>query len=890
MKKVLLIFLSWILIFSSLNNSVIQAKGNDNFENTFEFVKMLGIVSDDEKAKDASVSRAEFVDYIIKALNITDTKYDDIFSDVSSGTPYSSSICTAAKLGFINGNGGNTFNPGGEIDLNAAMKIMVKALGYDQVANAYGGFPIGYITVAKDIKLLSSVGSDLKLDFNEVITLLYNFLNSDLCEMTEVSGDNAGYERKYGKSLLTERFYLKKVEGVVRTAGTVSMVPNVKITTPVITVSNQQFDCVFDDAEKYLGKNAVVWYDEKETVRAVYLKKNNSSLVVSGEYIAGYSDYTLSVYNGNDIRTLTYRIDKSFTYVENGRNKVPEDNDFVFKNGSLELIDNNGDNVYDVVIAKKYQYLVVSGVNVVEKRITDARNAGKSLVLRNENGFYNNMIYVDRRGNEAALTIGSLATDDVIMYAQSADGTYTEGVATKKSISGVIDEFSTDGTVVIDGEEYKLNDYFSEEDKLLPGLKCTLLLAYDNTITAFAKNQENNMKYGYFLDYYAKKEGLQDSAQIAILTTTNDVIYPYLAEDVILDGTRVKCTDTALKDALINGDVPKYQVIKYEENEELLITKIDTSVLVDANDSAEEIYGKDYYGDDTLTKQLSKVTTYYNKNYAIFSPHAYHSPQTNVFVVPQELVTGVTKRFDEKYFTANDTSFIPTYVTCQIDAFDMSKTLVPNVVVMYYGSSAAQSVMAQDAKVSIVEKCVKGINEEGENVHILYAWNNGKHTKYIIDSEVYEQISKKNMVPCPGDVIQLGLDINSDVTNISIIGKYNSEKKMAELTAASPNAGQGGHSCYTGTVLGYGGQYMSVLVNESAGHDSNNGDTFVNGVTLFQHPSSVSVVIFDTEKEQVRTARTTSIEDAFTVGRENASKVFIKCYTQYIDDQIIIYK
>ncbi len=400
--------MSLVLIFSSLSISVVQAKADDDFENTLEFVKMLGIVSGDEKVKDASVSRAEFVDYIIKALNITDTKYDDIFSDVSSGTPYSSSICTAAKLGYISGNGGSTFNPDGEIDLNAATKIMVNALGYDQVANAYGGFPIGHITVAKDIKLLSSVGSDLKLDFNDVLTLLYNFLNSDLCDITKISGDNVGYERKYGECLLTERFYLKKAEGVVKTAGTVSMVPNVKIITPTITVSNQQFDCVFEDAEKYLGKQAVVWYDEKEIVRAVYLKKTNSSVVVSGEDIDGYKDYTLSVYNGNSKRNLTYRIDRSFTYVENGRNKVPEDSDFVFMDGSLELIDNNGDSVYDVIIAKKYQYLVVSGVNVIEKRITDARNGGKSLVLRNENGFHNNITYIDRKGNETALTIGSL--------------------------------------------------------------------------------------------------------------------------------------------------------------------------------------------------------------------------------------------------------------------------------------------------------------------------------------------------------------------------------------------------------------------------------------------------------------------------------------------------
>ncbi|WP_123041805.1 carbohydrate-binding domain-containing protein [Cohnella candidum] len=84
----------------------------------------------------ANITRAEFVDALIKTLNLAaDTSSDVSFADVERNAPYSASIAVAKKLGIAYGDGNGRFKPNASITREEMAALTVRAL---IVAN---GFP-----------------------------------------------------------------------------------------------------------------------------------------------------------------------------------------------------------------------------------------------------------------------------------------------------------------------------------------------------------------------------------------------------------------------------------------------------------------------------------------------------------------------------------------------------------------------------------------------------------------------------------------------------------------------------------------------------------------------------------------------------------------------------
>lgn len=75
-----------------------------------------------------TVTRAEFVTMLVRALNLTDAGGTSSFNDVKQGAWYTDSIAIAVKAGLVQGSGKGKFEPGREVTREEMVIMIANAL------------------------------------------------------------------------------------------------------------------------------------------------------------------------------------------------------------------------------------------------------------------------------------------------------------------------------------------------------------------------------------------------------------------------------------------------------------------------------------------------------------------------------------------------------------------------------------------------------------------------------------------------------------------------------------------------------------------------------------------------------------------------------------------
>ncbi|MBQ3573330.1 MAG: S-layer homology domain-containing protein, partial [Clostridia bacterium] len=135
--------------------------------------------------------RGEFAYMVAKILNSGEIAAQNTqFSDVTVDNIYSGYIKYLAEIGIVNGTNGTSFNPDGPLEMDAAAKMLVCAMGLGSVAEELGGYPDGYNYIARRVGLyknLSTVGGELT-KYNSTV-ILHNAL---LAEVPDEFSDTKG--------------------------------------------------------------------------------------------------------------------------------------------------------------------------------------------------------------------------------------------------------------------------------------------------------------------------------------------------------------------------------------------------------------------------------------------------------------------------------------------------------------------------------------------------------------------------------------------------------------------------------------------------------------------------------------------------------------------------
>lgn len=173
----------------------------------------LGIVSSSENAKDF-MTRGEYANEISKVMNVESLPAGYVlpFEDVSASSSCYNGVYNLYAWRAISE--ATLFRPDDVITSNEALKIAVSLLGYDFLALANGGYPAGYAATASSLGIAPRAMGE-QITKAQAFEIMFNMLHTKMPTVTITGDGQYNYSPKAGDTLLSERWKLDVVNGIV---------------------------------------------------------------------------------------------------------------------------------------------------------------------------------------------------------------------------------------------------------------------------------------------------------------------------------------------------------------------------------------------------------------------------------------------------------------------------------------------------------------------------------------------------------------------------------------------------------------------------------------------------------------------------------------------------
>lgn len=320
-KKFLTLVLAVMMVVSAFSFSTSAASqftdvkaDNEYLAKSVSLLNYMGIakgVSDKEFGVDQPVTRQQFALFIYRLMKggkdaPAASSNTTRFTDLTDPT-YFYAISWANAQGIVNGRSATTFDPTGEITLQEAYTMIIRALGYEE--NETLAYPFGYIEKAEKENVALDEGLDSKITYTDKLTrgdmaiILYNTFFAEVGVP-----DIVNKEKKFKNS---DDWYVVQEEEYKTLCEKVFDVKEVEyqaVATPHYAVDGQE---VTDD----LGYDAVLFErrDDDVDVKApdlAYIKAEDLSIdakALDDYFLAHFTMYvTLDEDDDNSISSVLF--------------------------------------------------------------------------------------------------------------------------------------------------------------------------------------------------------------------------------------------------------------------------------------------------------------------------------------------------------------------------------------------------------------------------------------------------------------------------------------------------------------------------------------------------------------------------------------------------------
>ncbi len=529
-KKVISVVMALAMIISSFTAvsaaSFADVADTAPYAEAVQVLKALGVANGVEQENgtfnfepEKTVTRAEAVTLIVGALNLADdakaAAATSQFGDVNSQAAWAAGfVNVGVAQGFIAGYDANSFGPLDNVTYAQLCVMLTKITGYGEYAQAYGGWPTGYTTMAATAGINEgvAVASDAALTKGQVAMMIWNALQAPMLGVETYAINGNEYKPLDGTDGKFKTLFSEKFDGYVATVKIVE--------TPALgDLENDEvkFDLVKTDwwpleKAKYPSKDleegdvdtvdatlaadvnvndcllqqgkAVYLLDEDDEIEVIYFKAAGKTaakeiaadtyylqdnLVAEKQYSADnlkirfgstyhkFAD-SIDVYvNGNEWTTLT-------PATENVNDKL----DWLLGNakGTIKLVKNDNDD-YNTIFVNFYQVAEVISVDIEDDE-TVLTLAGPQcllgdtevdeIVLTAEEIEEGKTVVTVTRNGEAA-TLASLVNGDIIAYAVDFDAIEDDKIIDPKTIDIIATNDTLSGSITaIDANLAGTND------------------------------------------------------------------------------------------------------------------------------------------------------------------------------------------------------------------------------------------------------------------------------------------------------------------------------------------------------------------------------------------------------------------------------------------------
>ena len=596
MKKIISGILSVLFIISSIPTfaafTTYESYYNNNdkrdFVDTIGLFEALGVTDVNDRSDIATtVSRGKMAKLLANTFKLEgwDTSKAK-YTDVPEEHEYAKYIYSVSEHGYMVGTEENEFSPDEDVTFEQSVVIISRALGYDLLAYEAGGYPLGYITVATKNGLLDGVSNNGSnpISYGSLVKLLMNALSAPRM-VSDFSTSDPSYSLDKNNTLMKYVWKIEELYGVITSIGEAKLYNGKSIEKGDVEINGVTYKTECDVRDKLGCKVKYYAALEASENTAVYICSSdtyNTIIQVMSEDICGLSGTTYSVeING---RKKDYKFSGNTCIIYNGRATASlSETDLVPEDGYIRMIDNNGDNIYDVLFVWAFKSDVVEFVDSDGWKIYCENNSFDFSELKSteELTVYN--------ADNVEIDFTVIKSPGVVSVAEDMNNESAVIFYSDASIKGKI-QIIEDEYFYIDGKAYRQRC----GDKYSPKLGVMTVFYIDcRGIIRGLKLLDSESMLGMMLKVKCIDNGISEDMQIKIFNENGEMVIYHVSEKVKIDGVNYKKISDAFNALLFEtqatitvdgetivvyeaGELAVPQLISYKLNDDGVIREIDT--------------------------------------------------------------------------------------------------------------------------------------------------------------------------------------------------------------------------------------------------------------------------------------------------------------------------
>lgn len=702
----------------------------DEIYSKMDLFKVLGA---DVDGLSENVTRGEAAIVFSKLMKLSGTEekyYNDIKDEETLNA--ANALCEANVLSVSSE---NKYNPQRPISYHQAIKMAVCALGCNIRAEYKGGFPTGYVMCAQELGILSGV-SNVDFKKKDFINLLYNMLEANIYEISDISDDGIGYDQS--KETFLERYFeMYKKEGIVEENYAFSAyLSKSDIEKNHLFIDGKKFRFTNEEYIDLFGKNVHCYYTDDKSgnydIVFMYADPDQSKLVLS------LADYEKISGNNLEYDEKYYKLDGEYRLIKNGKRISLSSLGTLSKDGIIELYDNDGDNYYEIINIIETTTKIIDKCKESDDKVTlNFKDKSKISVLKEDNIFikYDNGDYGE---------INSFSENDIVSYFYSS-GTFLAYVG-NKIYENKITEI-TDKEVVIDFvNRYNIAVNAVDIDNKILNKFGTIYFDYMGNVFWYDGTVNIGNGYGYWIGF-EPGTGFED-AKMRIFTEHGTFAVYKVTAPLLIDNTQYNTTSAAVSavENYFNNNIGTDLgiLIKYDSTSGMRITFIDT-----------ENQGNG--GDDDCLNKIYTPSGHKYYSYGVHDDRYVIDEDAVIFRIPKELK-------DEKNFTISQRSQLKNKTQYSLHGYTHDKTTaLPTIHAAVI--SSAKPGFPERPQIFIIKEISKVFMND-ESVPLLKGYSAGEEKKYTMDEEFVEKFGNELS---KGDVLQIRVDENDVIVNCRYI-------------------------------------------------------------------------------------------------------------------------
>lgn len=770
MKKIISVIIAMLL---AVMPAAAQEESKPENSGEAKLLFTLGIVKEAGYNGRQPVKRGDFASSVASLIGLSAITHscNTVFPDVTEKSKNSGAVKVLSDMGIVSGYDSGLFGENDTLKTEQAVKIVMRALGYGAISEAYGGYPASYLIYAQTSGLLKKVkaGSYEECTWNDAAQLLYNALFIDIAE-----DENGDLKTLKGRNALTAYHDVQIYKGVV-SGNDITSFSGTAESEGYVRIGGERFLDRGNLCENLLGMKVECYfknsYNEKELL-LVRTEGFNKEIKVSATDIAAdkSSSERLSYYDEKGV-IKNMGIEQGAVVIFNGKyqGRGINNSDLEADNGSIRLVDNDKNGKADVVFIEKAEIYVVESINTVRLTIEDMYNMPAVSLDREDAGFKYKILW---SGTEVPFS--EIVKGSVLSVLKSVDGNYTEIHICADRVRGTVTE-RNDVSVTVDGTAYGiLKGFENRVSDITIGSSAMFYLDEYGRIAGCSKPELSGL-YGYLIETGPAGDGLneKDKGLFRIFSLSEAKIQNYeSASNIKLykgSGEEGKLTGREIAEKFREGGSVKRQLIKYGLNSKGDITEIYTAKKNTSNPKGHDDanFSLDFDYPDTNNPMPGW-------NYLVYSDsgvisNRYLTSGAVCLSVPSENSDGSINEKNIHMFNINE--YPDSEQLTKFKIYDSNESRHIGVLVLEGGKSG---LMPED-ELFIFDEYGMALSDEGDTVERIYGYEKGEYKGYNVSPSSQMTNAEKKLGK--GDAVKL---VKDDTGVLSLVKLFAADPSTSD--------------------------------------------------------------------------------------------------------------